>query len=341
MIKRLFATAFLTATLLGIVSASVLAKDPRQPEVNNLWAFGDSLTDTGNLFFLSGRTSPPSPPYFDGRFSDGPTWIEPFSERLDLDINFNIPFANNHAIAGAFTGFDGLSGPIGVLSQVGNFLGSGGSFQPDDLVVVWAGANDYFFISAPPEVLVENTVSNLAQAVTDLVLIGNARRFLIPNLPNLGNTPLGLSQGQAVVDGLNDLTAAHNAVLAETMAALADGLGVEILIVNVNAAFAEVLKRQKLFGYDNVTGSCLIQLPDGTRPPTGDCGFDPIDSTGVLFWDLIHPTGSAHELLAAFAHATLVASESLPETVFDAERISTQIALGKLRAAGAVAAPRP
>lgn len=344
MIKRFFAIALLMATLLGMVSASVLAKDPRQPEVNNLWAFGDSLTDTGNLFFLSGGVVPPSPPYFNGRFSDGPVWIEGLANRLGLMIDFNTPvfvdaLANNRAIAGAFTGYDGESAPgLGVLSQVDLFLTTVGSVQPDDLVVIWAGANDYFFTDTlPPE-----AVGNLVQAVTDLALMANARRFVVPNLPSLGETPLGklvLTPEQAA--GLNALTTFHNSALAESMSELEEVLDVEIAVVNVNAAFAEVIKRQKLFGYDNVTTPCLIQQQDGTRPPTGACGFDPIDSTGTLFWDLIHPTGSAHELLAAFTHATLVANRSLPETVFNAERISTQIALGKLRAAGAVAAPRP
>ncbi len=344
MIKRICATVLLTVVLIGSGSASVLAMDPRQPEVNNLWAFGDSLTDSGNLFYLSGGTVPPSPPYFNGRFSDGPVWLEGLADRLGLTIDFDTPvfinpLANNRAIAGAFTGLDGESAPgLGVLSQVDLFLNTVGSVEPDDLVVVWAGANDYFFTDAlPPE-----AVGNLAQAVTDLAMQGNARRFLVPNLPDLGETPLGqlvLTPEQAA--GLNALTAFHNAALAETMTDLAEVLGLEIVLVNVNAAFAELLERQKLFGYDNVTMPCLIQQPDGTRPPTGACGFGPIDSTGTLFWDLIHPTGSTHELLAAFAHATLVANRSLPDTVFNAERISTQIALGKLRAAGAVAAPRP
>ncbi|HSS66496.1 MAG TPA: SGNH/GDSL hydrolase family protein [Gammaproteobacteria bacterium] len=345
MMKRIFYTAILAAALIGFGTTGVLADDPRQPQVTNLWAFGDSLTDSGNLFFLSGNTEPPSPPYFNGRFSDGPTWIEPFAERLGLDIDFDIPFANNYAIGGAFTGFDGEAGPgLGVLSQVNLFLATVGSVPPDDLMVIWAGANDYFFINAPPNVLVNDAINNLATAVSNLALMGNARRFLVPNLPKLGDLPLARLQGDpAVVAGLNALTAAHNAALAETMANLSATLGVEIVIVNVNAALAELLTRQHLFGYDNVSLPCLIQQADGSRIPSGACPPDgaSFDSTGVLFWDLVHPTRTAHELLAAFAHATLVASRGLPETVFDPERISTQIAIGKMRAAGATAAPRP
>ena len=34
-------------------------------------AYGDSLSDNGNLYQVAGR--PPSPPYFNGRFSNGPS----------------------------------------------------------------------------------------------------------------------------------------------------------------------------------------------------------------------------------------------------------------------------
>ena len=44
--------------------------------ITDLYVFGDSLSDTGNLFALTFGIEPPSPPYFDGRFSDGPVWVE-------------------------------------------------------------------------------------------------------------------------------------------------------------------------------------------------------------------------------------------------------------------------
>ncbi|NEP43369.1 MAG: hypothetical protein F6K35_30750, partial [Okeania sp. SIO2H7] len=39
---------------------------------SDIYLFGDSFVDIGNAFSLSGGTIPPSPPYFEGRFSNGP-----------------------------------------------------------------------------------------------------------------------------------------------------------------------------------------------------------------------------------------------------------------------------
>jgi hypothetical protein len=49
------------------------------PRPDNIIVFGDSLSDTGNAFEATGRREPPSPPYFAGRFSNGPVWVEDFA----------------------------------------------------------------------------------------------------------------------------------------------------------------------------------------------------------------------------------------------------------------------
>src|SRR5437868_1188537 len=38
--------------------------------------FGDSDSDTGNVFSLTGKTWPISPPYYKGRFTNGPNWVD-------------------------------------------------------------------------------------------------------------------------------------------------------------------------------------------------------------------------------------------------------------------------
>ncbi|OKH27055.1 SGNH/GDSL hydrolase family protein [Chroogloeocystis siderophila] len=59
----------------------------------------------------------------------------------------------------------------------------------DALCVLWAGANDYIIL--PPELRTTDTqavVNNLSNALTTLIGAG-ARNLIVPNLPDLGNTP--------------------------------------------------------------------------------------------------------------------------------------------------------
>lgn len=48
--------------------------------------FGDSLSERGNFFLASGGAFPPTPPYHEGRFSNGPAWIEYFACALGEEV---------------------------------------------------------------------------------------------------------------------------------------------------------------------------------------------------------------------------------------------------------------
>src|ERR1051326_2947310 len=87
-----------------------------------IYAFGDSLTYTGN-------NPAPAIGYFEGRYSNGPLWIEYLSGRLGLA--YNPP--NNHAERGGET-----SSALSQVQQVTPPTNAATS-----LFVVWAGGNDF------------------------------------------------------------------------------------------------------------------------------------------------------------------------------------------------------
>jgi outer membrane lipase/esterase len=333
--RRLLAIACLSVILAGPWGDGASAQRSLAGDFTDLWAFGDSLTDTGNLSAMTSGLAPPSPPYFNGRFSNGPLWIEGLAASLGMEIDFDMPvtvepLANNQAIAGAFTDTRGVAFPgIGVLSQVDNFLAAGGTIGSDDLVVIWAGGNNYFRGDLDPA----GPVTDLTMAVSDLALDAGARWFVVPNLPDLGDTPVAVAGG--LTEALNALIAAHNEALAEAMAALSDELAVEIVVVNMNAVFAEIFSRPHIYGFDNVTEPCLIRIPGGTLP-TGACPpeGETYDATGAVFWDQLHPSAAVHALFAQFAHASLVAALNLPDAIAERQKIVTLVALGQLRAFG-------
>ena len=324
---RLLASTCLTALLAGFTGHGAWAQS-----YDGLYAFGDSLTDTGNTFDLIG-VPPTENGYFDGRWSNGNMWIEDFAP-LVLDGD-GLDRSNNFAHGGAFTSesglFDPLVGPTGLLSdrQVGRFVPAPrtGRYDDDDddddfefddddddgieidddaLVVVWAGADDYIFdLQSDPTV----PVANLVQAITDLAAAGGDN-FIVPNLPDLGAVPLvKLLFPDPTL--LSQLTAGHNAALAQAVSQLRADLDVNILLFDVGAAFDQVLANPDAFGFTNTTGSCL----DVNRNPTGACGKDFADADEFLFWDTLHPSRSAHALLAEFALAAVQATRKGVQSV--------------------------
>ena len=313
-------TALFTAVILSVTwGSAAVAQGQGNGHFNDFYVFGDSLSDTGNLFELTGNVEPPSPPYFDGRFSNGPVWIETLADLLDLDIDFDTtvvdnPLANIQAVGGAFTDVrnsnDDLIMPppdTGILSQVDNFKTAGGKIKRKDLVIVWGGANDYvfdLFLADPADV-----VDDIKHAIEDLEELG-ARRFLVPNLPDLGRTPLAVLNSPLDVF-LTELTELHNAALSPMIAELREDLpDVVIVELDIFTAFNLLLDgdtfSQKVF-------PCLVQLPDRTRIPNpfGVCTPDgeTFDATGVLFWDLLHPTTAAHDVIALVAFGAVTGME--------------------------------
>jgi len=111
------------------------------------------LTDTGN-------NPAPATNYFQGRYSNGPLWIEHLSTQLGLAYN---P-ANNHAQSGGETS--------DALAQVRQFTAPANA--SGSLFVVWAGGNDFIhnFAKGVDDTfwnnLITQSVANLSNAVSVL-----------------------------------------------------------------------------------------------------------------------------------------------------------------------------
>jgi len=283
------------AVLLSVIAGWPHSASAQTPQFTSLFVFGDSLSDSGNIFALTGGASPPSPPYFNGRFSNGPVWVENLAPALGFSFNR----ATNFALGGAQSG---AASPIDGLNQIGGFLAAGGAIPAGALTVVWIGSNDFLINAAttPPGVLIGSTVTNVAASVTLLAGAG-ANTFLVPNLPRFGDSPGGAATGLAAA--LNGLAGLYNNALHSTMNGLQFGLGVRIMVMDVEGLFADALAAPGLYGLSNTAIPCLT--PAG---PTGACPTAAA-AASALFWDAIHPTAATHSILAEFATATLAQFE--------------------------------
>lgn len=269
---------------------------------SELVVFGDSLSDVGNFFATSGGTFPVSPPYAGGRFSNGPVWVEGVADGLGLAATPSLLGGTNYAFGGAQTG-SGYSLPPGqttgipfvpnMQTQVGEYLGSGGP-AGDELFVLWGGANDFFVGQMDPTV----PAGNIASALSDLYDAG-AREFLVPNLPMLGQTPLGLSNpAPGASEGLDLLTGGFNAALEAHLQGL-DGLpDVTIHRFDVAGVVASLTAIGPSLGvtvFDQGYADLL----------TGEVLDPSLDPDTFVFWDNQHPSRVAHGLLGEQALAAI------------------------------------
>jgi outer membrane lipase/esterase len=298
--------ALLGATLLG-AAVAVVPVGARAQGIGDLVAFGDSLTDDGNAYRLTllrpEGPIPPSPPYFEGRFSNGPVWVERLAPLLGATG------LEGRAFGGAESG--SALAPPGIRTQVAAWLGTGGRPGGDDLLVVWGGGNDYRFgyRETDPAALVARTVDNLGASVAALAATG-ARDILVPNLPDLGATPEARAR-EATEPGtaakLTALTQAHNAQLAQRVEALrATFPEATIRVLDVEGLFQALRADPAAYGLANLTVPCLLEVPPGAVVASGACPTaEATDAT--LFYDPVHPTAATHALLAQHAAAVLAA----------------------------------
>jgi phospholipase/lecithinase/hemolysin len=279
-------TAVAGVVLIGVLAGGFRAQAKSEP-FSHTAIFGDSLSDTGNLYRLSGGY--PAAPYYGGRFCNGPLWVE----YLSADLGMEYKPEDNYAVAGATTGtLNSNDGPErefpGLLDEVASFVNAGGVTEPERaLFIVGAGANDVSIglqAGESPQSIIVNGVNNTVQAVQRLWASG-ARVIMVMNMPDIGVTPQGLSSGYGAA--LTQLCVAYNQVLGLALDRLSQA-GIPTIRLDAFAVLDRMATEPATYGFSNVTDPLMLA-------PSG------VDPDQFLFWDLKHPTTKAHEVLAAEA----------------------------------------
>lgn len=250
---------------------------------NQIVVFGDSLSDTGNANFSLGVAGQG---YFDGRFSNGPVWVEYLATQLQLAppvANLESSAGRNYAFGGARTDGSGLISFFinDIDEQVPDYINNDGGPLGDELIVVWGGANDFLDGQTNTSV----PVANLASDIADLHAAGG-RRFMVVNLPLLGQTPRFVGTSNETV--FDTLSAQFNTQLSSSLDNLEGSLAdIEFFRVDAGALIEDAALNPATYGFTNVTDEAM--------------GLGGIDPDEYLFWDDVHPTTAAHELIAQVA----------------------------------------
>jgi thermolabile hemolysin len=270
--------AFILFVLTFMVAVVLSAQQPQS--LTELYVFGDSLSDSGTVFQATGGLYPSDPPYFQGRYSNGKVWVEYLADRLSVHE------INNFASGGATTVDSGSLVP-GLLSQVQFMRQRHPQADDDALYILWAGANDYLQGTSDSTI----PVANITRAIARLADTG-AQHVLVANLPDLGQLPATRNSGDST--RLTRLTEAHNTGLRRSLKQLnQQHPELNIITLDVSSLYRGAISNPAQFGFTQVTSACLSGSTVCRNPEQ------------FLFWDSIHPTTTAHQILANAAMAAL------------------------------------
>ncbi|MFW6061282.1 MAG: SGNH/GDSL hydrolase family protein [Planctomycetota bacterium] len=297
---------WIVAGLVLVVTVNAVADaEGRGALDEGLVFFGDSLVDVGNTYMATGQAVPPSP-YWAGRFSDGPVWVEHLAEALGQPAPTPAwEGGNNFAFGGSQTA-DAL-GPVSNFADLDEQVAmytdrqdGPGRRSRHDLHVIWSGAND-FLLGGQTDPGVP--VDNLATELQNLYDAG-ARQMLVANMPPLGQVPL--IRETPAAPALDAAAHQYNILLEQALQEIeAEHQDLRLYRMDVAAAVQSVLDQPEAFGFVNTTDPALGSV--GIFDPQFDpSAASPVpDAEEYLFWDGAHPTAAMHELLADVAMDSL------------------------------------
>jgi thermolabile hemolysin len=262
-----------------------------QSGINKIVAFGDSLSDTQNIYNASEWTLPNSNSWFLGHFSNGKNWVEYLADDLQLPLY-------NWAIGGAGVTTQDLVIP-GVIQQVQSYvtyMQEAQNYQPQNtLFTLLIGGNDLVNYNST----VDQVMSGETQALQSLIQSG-ARNILLLKLPDVSKAPVftikttGPTVAAQVIDLNNRLTALVSTLQAQY------GSSLHIQLYDTYALFNDLLTNPSKYQVSNTTQSCLNINTDSstnylsTQTARSQCS----NPDTFVFWDTLHPTTHTHKLLA-------------------------------------------
>lgn len=296
-----------TSVRLALTAATLAAASSAQA-YSQIVAFGDSLSDNGNLHALMAKfgVDTPASPYFEGRFSDGPVAVEVMAKQLGLALD-------DRAYGGATTGTGNKTAtPIldatGMTSQVKQYLGEkSNAVDAEALYFVWGGGNDVFKLLDSATPITTDAVSQvLMKALTNYEGMirslddAGAQHFFLPTLPDLGASGLGFAGGATMQNALHMISVGFNQGLTYTANKLEAELGIDITLFDVYPSFLSVTK-------EIVGAGGTASLPCWTGNYSGTGGTLCADSDQHVLFDKVHPTAYVHN------HLGLQMAAAVPE----------------------------
>ncbi len=269
---------------------------------SNIFIFGDSLSDTGNLASIMGDFPAP---FFKNRPSNGLLAVDYVAASVNLDAAASgylvgPETGGNYAVAGARSaGIRAIDFP----AQVGAFLANQNGIAPADaLYVVFIGGNDVFDASeiidtATAQQTVDIGVTVEGQQIQTLINAG-AKFILVINVVDISVVPAtnllaAATQNPQLIKHAHKLTKRYNKKLKRTLKALNHNNKIELVRFDLFEAFKNLLNDAKDAGFTNTTDACFSSI---TFTFSDGCNMG-ANFGQYIFFDEIHPTARAHAII--------------------------------------------
>jgi phospholipase/lecithinase/hemolysin len=301
---------------------------------NGLYVFGDSLSDAGNAYQLTGGILPVSPVYSQGRFTDGDVWVQDLARRVGLGaVTPSLAGGNDFAFGGAQTGTTLVhrGNPTDLNAQFAAYQAAVTDPKPNALYTLWIGSNDVdALVSALGDAALSPKATNIGKAqvahnigaagintdiaqavdnvgaVVDRLAASGMNNLLVLNVPDLSKTPNAIAAAaltanpMATLAEIQALTGRFDTALDKKLTMLSQTDGFTLSLVDIYGIVDQIAAHPAAFGLTNSTDPCWTG--NFTDAASGRVCSSP---NSYLFWDNMHPTAAGHRLIANIALRSL------------------------------------
>lgn len=262
----------------------------RSSKINKLVVFGDSLSDTGNMFNGSQWLFPNRNSWFLGHFSNGFVWTEYIARDKDIPVY-------NWAVGGA-AGSNKYIELTGVKDQVESYLvyrKLAKNYKPEKtLYAVEFGINDFMNYGRTVKAVKEDFIKALNRLVDK-----GAKNILLITLPDATKAPQFKYESAEKAATVKSKILAFNKFIRLQAKQYPQ---INVVLYDAYELFEKVTKKPEEYGLKVVSEPCLDINRNSARDYllshslTRDC--DRYGSDKFVFWGVTHPTTAMHELMA-------------------------------------------
>lgn len=260
--------------------------------INKMVVFGDSLSDTGNMFNGSQWIFPNSNSWFLGHFTNGFVWTEYIAQNKDIPLY-------NWAVGGA-AGTNQYVALTGVYDQVTSYLTymkMAKNYRPENtLFTLEFGLNDFMnYDREVPEVKADFSAALIR--LTD----AGAKNILLFTLPDATKAPQFKYSTQEEALKVRQKIVEFNQYIAEQAQYYQDK-GINVQLYDAYSLFEQMTSNPQEHGFQNASEPCLdINRSSAldylySHSLTNECAYYGSDS--YVFWGVTHPTTATHKYIA-------------------------------------------
>lgn len=273
---------------------TIWSNDPvmQANQINKIVAFGDSLSDTGNIFNAAQWRFPNPNSWFLGHFSNGLVWTEYLAQSKNMPVY-------NWAVGGAAGAnqYVALTGVTGQVDSYLQYMGKAQNYRPENtLYTLVFGLNDFMNYNRD----VAEVEADFTTALQRLTQSG-AQNILMMTLPDVTKAPQFTYATPAEIDLIQGKINALNTKLKQ-LAAQYILQGYAIHLFDTHALFDSMVAEPEKHGFTNASEPCLNLTRSSAadylyrHPITNTCARDGADK--FVFWDVTHPTTATHRYIS-------------------------------------------